>query len=116
MPISILNVLDYALPFAAAFLLAWEWRRSAALGRKPVLLIIVAISCSWLLLALTWRGAFGPDYSNTHFAICCGNLLADVGTAILAIALRPQRAFRVAIAALCLAWVWFFALSIMYVV
>jgi hypothetical protein len=116
MPTWILIFLDYALSITAATLLAWEWRRSITLRRRPILLIIVTISCSWWLLALAWRGAFGPDYSNTHAAILCGNLLADVVCAVLALALRAPRAPRVAIAALCLAWVWFVALSIMYVV
>jgi hypothetical protein len=115
MPIRVVIFLDYALPITAAILLAWEWKRSIAGRRWTVPLLIVTMSCLWWLLALAWRRALGPDYSNTHAAILAANLLADIVSAVIAASIRSQRRVRVILAALGLAWVWFFTWSIMYV-
>jgi hypothetical protein len=115
MAIRVLIFLDYALPITAAILLAWEWWRSLAGRRWTIPLIIVTISCIWWLLALASGDALAPDYSITRVAILTGNLLADIGSAVISVSFRSQRRVRVILAALCLAWVWFFTWSIMCV-
>ncbi|MGC2636534.1 MAG: hypothetical protein WA294_05110 [Acidobacteriaceae bacterium] len=116
MQIRILIFLDYALPIAAPILLAWDWWRSMLRRRWSASLLVVTVSCLWLLLALAWRGAMGPDYTNTHAYILSGNLLARVVVAAISIFVRSQRSIRVIISALGLAWVWFVTLSLMYAV
>lgn len=100
----------------APILIAWEWWHSIARRRWTVSLIVATVSCLWLLLALSWPGAIGPDYSDAHALILLANLIASLLAAIVSIVVRPQRSLRVVFAALALAFAWLFALSIMYAV
>jgi hypothetical protein len=102
--------------WVAPILIAWEWWHSIARRRWTASLIVATISCLWLLLALAWSGAIGPDYSYAHGWILLANLIASLLTAIASVVIRSQRSLRVVLAALMLSFVWFFALAIMYAV
>ena len=99
----------------AIILIAREWWLRLSRREWVFSLIATTISCLWLCLFLVWRGAIGPDYSKLHAAILIANLSATLTSAVAA-GFRSQRSLRTIIAALALAWVWFFALGIMYAV
>jgi hypothetical protein len=116
MTIDTYSLIEYGLIAAAPILLAWEWRLRLGVKKYPLSLIVVTISSLWILLALAWRGALGPDYSDLHAYITLVNALADLICAILAATIKTQRSYRTVIAGMFLAFVWAFTLSIMYAV
>jgi hypothetical protein len=107
---------EYCLLAVAPVLLAWEWTLRFASKHYPLSLTLATISCLWILLALIWPGAIGPDYSNLHACIAVVNSLASLLCAIASIAIRSQRSYRTAVAAFSLAFVWTVTFSIMYAV
>ena len=112
----IFAIVFYCLVVVPPILLLWEWIGRFAERRYPISLVLTTISCLWILLGLLWRGAIGPDYSNLHAYIALVNLGVNLLVAIASVALRSQRSFRTAIAALSLALVWAFIFEIMYAV
>jgi len=108
--------IEYALIALAPALLAWEWWRGVARRRWSASLIVTSVSCLWLVLALVWRGAAGPDYSNAHAYIFSGNALAAIVVAVVSAVIRSQRSTRVIVAAIALAVIWLTGLAVMYAV
>lgn len=84
--------------------------------RKAMPLTATICSFAWLLLALVWRGAFGPDYSTLRFTIIGINLFAMLAAAIGAAAIRSQRSWPTVPAASILAIVWLYIGAISSVV
>jgi CDP-diglyceride synthetase len=111
MTVDRLAIIEYSLLTAAPILIAWEWTVRPARKSYPFSAIVATISCIWILLALVWRSAIAPDYSNAHACIIIANLLAVLIVAICATVVRPERSLRIVLAALSLAFVWFVSLS-----
>ena len=65
-------------------------------------------SFAWLLLALFWHGAFGPDYSKLRYTIIGVNLFGMLAAAITAAAIRSQRSWPTVPAASILAVIWLY--------
>lgn len=116
MTVHSLAVFEYCLLAVAPILLVWEWILRSARKQYPLSLILVTISCLWILLGLIWRSAIGPDYSNLHGYIALLNSAANLVCAIAAAAIRSQRSYRTVLAALSLAFIWTITLLIMYAV
>lgn len=106
----------YCLIVLVPVLLGWDWWRQAGRGRYPITLMLVTVSCLWLLLGWVWGSVLGPEYSNLHAYIAVGNCLGSLILGIIAGATPSQRSWRMIVAALLLAFLWFFLLSIMYAV
>ena len=109
-------VVEYFLILVTPILLTWEWVISITRKSYPIPLFVVSVSCLWLLLALIWHSAIGPDYSNVHAYIVGANLVVVLLAAITVGVFRSQRRLRTLLAALSLSVVWFVALSVMYAV
>jgi len=111
-----LALLEYCLLAIGPILLVWEWARRFAGKQYPLVLILVTISCLWILLGLIGRDVIGPDYSNIHGYIAILNSATNVICAIAALTVRSQRSFRTAFAAASLAFIWTVTLLIMYAI
>ena len=83
-------------------------RQDQRFFKKAVPLMATACSFTWLLLALVWRGAFGPDYSTLRFTIIGINLFGMLAAAVGAAAIRSQRSWPTVPAASILAIVWLY--------
>lgn len=116
MAVEGLALFEYCLLVAAPVLLVWEWSLRFACKQYPLSLILVTISCLWILLGFVWRDAIGPDYSGLHGYIVLLNSVANLLCAVAAAVIRSQRSYRTILAALSLAFVWAVAFLIMYAV
>jgi len=116
MTVSTFDLIEYGLLVAAPILLAREWKLRFSVKKYPLSLIVVTVSCLWILLGLIWSGALGPDYSDIHAYITLVNAVANLLCALVAASVKTQRSYRTVLAALSLAFVWAVALSIMYAV
>jgi hypothetical protein len=83
-------------------------RQNQRFFKKATPLMATLCSFAWLLLALLWHGAFGPDYSALRYTIIALNLFGMLAAAVTAAAIRSQRSWPTVPAASILAIIWLY--------
>jgi len=83
-------------------------RQNHRFFRGAIPLTLTVASFFWILMALIWHGAFGPDYSGLRYTIIAVNLFGMVAAAIIAAAVKSQRSWVTVPAAAILAIIWLY--------
>jgi hypothetical protein len=76
--------------------------------KNAIPLTTTICSFIWVILALSWHGAFGPDYSKLRYGIIGINMFGMLISAIAAAAIRSQRSWPTVPAAAILTCAWLY--------
>jgi hypothetical protein len=101
-----------ALP---CFAIVGGWRavqRSTSVRFEPIaVLLLVAVSYSWILVGIFFPGVIGPHYSSRRLTTICANMIVMVILALWAVVRGRDFRRPLLIASLVTATVWFYVLA-----